>query len=301
MNDHIFNDHIFIAIPAFNEKFTHITVEDAFAKADNPHNVYIGIFNQKTNNLEFEDFSGYKNVRCVNVTYKNPLGLGLARVAAASLLEDEEYFLQLDAHTIFAKGWDTRLLGDLKELLQYCDKPLISQSLAWHREKDYFDNDQAYIKNFYGTKAYPLYREGDVKTHPDHSRESEEKILGKFLEHYLCYGGFLFGESKFLYDISYNPFILMDPEQEITALRASTRGYRFFSSDITPISTLGKGEHGGFTEEKYKDDIKYEFLRYDFDQTRKGWHGKRFYQGLNFGFYGAETKELYDEYFKKIL
>jgi hypothetical protein len=93
----------------------------------------------------------------------------------------------------------------------------------------------------------------------------------------------------------------MDPEQEITALRASTRGYRFFSSDITPISTLGKGEDGGFTEEKYKDDIRYEFLKYNFDQIRKSWHGKRFYQGLNFGFYGAETKELYDEYFKKIL
>ena len=37
------NENIFIAIPAFNEKFTHITVEDAFAKADNPENVYIGI------------------------------------------------------------------------------------------------------------------------------------------------------------------------------------------------------------------------------------------------------------------
>ena len=49
------NEDIFIAIPAFNEKFTHITVQDAFAKADNPENVYIGIFNQKSNNLEFED------------------------------------------------------------------------------------------------------------------------------------------------------------------------------------------------------------------------------------------------------
>jgi hypothetical protein len=49
------NDNIFIAIPALNENFTHITVEDAFVKADNPENVYIGIFNQKTNNSQFED------------------------------------------------------------------------------------------------------------------------------------------------------------------------------------------------------------------------------------------------------
>ena len=295
------NENIFIAIPAFNEKFTHITVEDAFAKADNPENVYIGIFNQKSNNLEFEDFSGYKNVRCVNVRYKNPLGLGLARLAAASLLEDEEYFLQIDAHTIFAKGWDTSYLDDLKLLLKHYDKPLLSQSLAWHREVDYFENDKSYIKNFAGLKSYPLHREGEVETHPDHSRESEEKILGKFLEHYLCYGGFLFGQSKFLYEISYNPFILMSPEQETTALRASTRGYRFFSSDRTVISTLGKGKDGGFTEEKYTDDIKYSFLRYSFDQTRKGGHGKIFYLGQKFGFWGAENKNLYDEYFKKIL
>lgn len=295
------NEDIFIAIPAFNEKFTHITVHDAFAKADKPENVYIGIFNQKSNNLEFEDFSGYKNVRCINVRYEKPLGNGLARLSAASLLENEEYFLQIDAHTIFAKGWDTTYLNDLKILLRHYDKPLISQSLAWHREADYFENDQAYIKNFKGIKAYPLHKEGDVKTHPDHSRESEEKILGKFLEHYLAYGCFLFGQSKFLYDISYNPFILLDPEQESTALRASTRGYRFFSSDITPISTLGKGEDGGFTEEKYGDDYKHGFIKYSFDQMMKGSYGKSFYAGKNFGFWGAETKELYDEYFKKII
>ena len=166
---------------------------------------------------------------------------------------------------------------------------------------DYFEKDKSYVKNFNGIKAYPLHKEGEVATHPDHSRESEEKILGKFLEHYLCYGGFLFGQSKFLYEISYNPFILMSPEQESTALRASTRGYRFFSSDVTPISTLGKGEDGGFTKEKYMNDYKHGFIRYSFDKIMKGWYGKSFYTGQNFGFWGAESKKIYDEYFKKVL
>jgi hypothetical protein len=284
------NDNIFIAIPALNENFTHITVEDAFVKADNPENVYIGIFNQKTNNSQFEDFSKYKNVRCINVRYEKPLGVGLARMSAATLLKNEEYFLQIDAHTIFAKGWDTIYLNNLKILLENYDKPLISQSLAWHREMDYFENDKSYIKNFKGRKAYPLYREGKVKTHPDYSRESEEKILGIFLEHHLCYGGGIFGQSKFLYEICYNPFLIGDPEQEYTALIALSRGYRFFSSDITPISTLSKNEDGGFTKEKYIDDIKYFPLTYF--EERMSDLGK-------LGFWNViENKKIYDKYYK---
>ena len=297
MDDHSV-DTIFVAIPALNERFTQVTIQDAYEKAKYPSKVFFGIFNQKTNESKFEDFSEYPNVRCANVSYEEPLGVGLARLACATLHNDEKYFLQIDAHTIFAKDWDSILVENIKELKKYCDKPLISQSISWHGEEAYFDPEKKYINNFMGEKAYPLSaREDGLSTHVDKSREDEEKIFGKYLEHYLCYGGGgLFGDSKFLHEISYNPFILFCPEQELTALRASTRGYRFFSSDKTIISTLGKHPENGFTKEKYSDDRLFAFNGVLEAKKIYGNFGYDYLYGKKFGFWGAENKEKYDEY-----
>ena len=293
-------DTIFVAIPALNEYFTDITIQDAYKKAKYPSNIFFGIFNQKTKGYKFEDFSKYPNVRCVNVSYEEPLGLGFARLACSMLHNNEKYFLQIDAHTIFVKDWDSILVESLKELKKYCDKPLISQSISWHGEEAYFDPEKKYINNFMGEKAYPLSaREDGLSTHVDESREDEEKIFGKYLEHYLCYGGGgLFGDSKFLHEISYNPFILFCPEQELTALRASTRGYRFFSSDKTIISTLGKHPENGFTKEKYSDDRLFAFNGVLEAKKIYGNFGYDYLYGKKFGFWGAENKEKYDEYVK---
>jgi len=288
------NKKIFIAVPAFNEHFTHVTIEDAFEKADKPENVYFGIFNQKTNSNNFEDFTSYKNVRCINANYKKPLGAGLARLIASTLHDDERYFLQIDAHTIFAKGWDSVLLNDLDLLLRHVEKPAISQSCAWHQVSVYSDPDKVYIKNFNGVQAYPFFPEkGKPITHEDRTRINEEKFLGKFLENHLSLGcSGLFCLSDFIYEISYNPFIKFTPEQEFTALRACTRNYRFFSSEKSMISTLGKNKTDGFTDLDYPDDRKFLFENEDMDKI--GMH--EYIYGKKFGFYGAPDYNSYQDY-----
>lgn len=300
MNDHN-SDTIFIAVPALNEYFLEETVADAYKKAKDPSKIYFGIFNQKTEGDEFENFSDYPNVKSVNISYKEPLGVGLARLGSSTLHDQQEYFLQIDAHTIFCKDWDAILVEDFKQLKKYCDKPLISQSVAWHGEEVYCDPEKQYINNFAGEKAYPLCaKEDGLNTNADTSREDEEKIFGKFLEHYLCFGcAGVFGDAKFLYDVSYNPFVPFNPEQELTALRASTRGYRFFSSEKTVMSTLSKNEELGFTKEKYLDDRVFAFNGYLESRKIYGNWGHDYLYGKKFGFWGAENKEQYDQYLEK--
>lgn len=288
------NKKIFIGIPALNEYYTHITVQDAFQKASNPNNVYIGILNQKTNSKPFEDFSQYKNVRCINVQYQDPLGAAMARLIASSLHNDEKYFLQIDAHTLFAKNWDSVLIKDLDLLLNYIEKPAISQSCAWHNVSVYHDQDNDYIKNFNGVDAYPLFpKSGKPITSEDRSRINEEKFLGKFLEHHLCLGcSGLFSLSDFIYDISYNPWIKFNPEQEFTALRACTRGYRFFSSEKSMFSTLRKNEIDGFNSSDHPDDRR--FLFEEIDKNKMDMSD--YLYGKKFGFYGAPDEESYQDY-----
>ena len=295
------NDTIFISVPALNEYFLETTVQDAYDKAKNPSKVYFGIFNQKTKGYKFEDFSSYPNVKSTNISYEEPLGVGLARLGASTLHDRQKYFLQIDAHTIFCKDWDAILVEDFKQLKKYCDKPLISQSVAWHGEEVYCDPKKQYINNFAGEKAYPLSSSVDgLSTSADTSRENEEKIFGKFLEHYLCFGcAGVFGDANFFYDVSYNPFLPFHPEQELMALRASTRGYRFFSSEKTVISTLGKHKDTGFTEEKYSDDRLFSFNGSLETKKIYGNWGVEYLYGKKFGFWGAENKDVYEEYVRK--
>ena len=63
-------DTIFIAIPALNEYFTDITIQDAYKKAKYPSNIFFGIFNQKTKGYKFEDFSKYPNNYIIKPNYK---------------------------------------------------------------------------------------------------------------------------------------------------------------------------------------------------------------------------------------
>jgi hypothetical protein len=202
--------------------------------------------------------------------------------------------MQIDAHTIFARGWDSVLVDDLDLLLNHVEKPAISQSCAWHQVSAYLDPDKEYIKNFNGVEAYPFFPEnGQPITHQDMTRTNEEKFLGKFLENHLSLGcSGLFSLSDFIYEISYNPFVKFTPEQEFTALRACTRGYRFFSSAISMVSTLGKNKTDGFNELNYPDDRKFLFSELDNDKVRMN----EYIYGKKFGFYGAPDYDSYQDY-----
>ena len=41
-------------------------------------------------------------------------------------MKDEDYFLQIDSHTIFEKNWDDYLLNYIKTIKRIIDKPIIS-------------------------------------------------------------------------------------------------------------------------------------------------------------------------------
>jgi hypothetical protein len=301
------NENIFVGIPAYNERYILHTVKDLYEKAEFPENVYVGIFNQKSPEFVFEDFSEYKNVKVINVSYDYPLGVGYARLSAAKLFGGEKYFLQIDAHTVFCSGWDTLLIGYHSTLSTVVDKPMISQCAA-PATSDMFENLDSYEdfrSNFIPAKSQPLRVMDDLDTQPDHSRENEKRILDIFLEHYACMGGYIFTSSNFLYEVSYPPNLIYQFDQELTALRSMTRGYRIFCTDFVPIASMGKNPTGGFTEEKYPKDLKFVLQTENF-KKEKSWktyqENNEFYDyflGIKFGFFGAPDKRSYDEFINR--
>jgi len=289
--------------------FTLRTIEDAIDKADNPENVFFGIFNQKTTDQEFEDFSQYSNVRLVNAHCDIPLGLGIARLNASLLHDSEEYFLQADAHNLFVKSWDTILVNDHRELVSLgVDKPIISQSVQWHSIDAYLSHD--YQDNLMSTKANPLYidKNGNTTEMRDITTIPEGRLISdKFIEHYGVMGPFMFASSSFIYEVSYDFRVNLIAEQESISMRSSTRGYRIFSNGKTVVSTLTKLKPAAdslmFDENSFGNDHhmnhidgrkeKYPVLN---RHTHKENSFYEYLRGNALGWFGSPTKELHQKY-----
>jgi len=298
------NENIFVGIPAYNEKYILHTLDDLYEKAEFPENIYVGVFNQKSPEFKFEDFSKYKNVKVINASYEYPLGVGYARLSAAKLFSGQKYFLQIDAHTVFCRNWDTLLIGYYSMLSTIVDKPMISQCPSPMPASIYQDHNT--YENFRSTytpvKSQPIALNSRLDTQPDYSRENEKRVLDIFLEHYAHMGGYIFTSSNFISEVSYPPNLVYVFDQELTAFRSVTRGYRIFSTDFVPVASMGKNPTDGFDEEKYPKDLRFVEISEQFEKE-KSWKKYQephefydYFLGIKFGFLGAPDKRSYDEF-----
>jgi hypothetical protein len=110
------------------------TIKDAINNADNPNDIFVGVaLNSRTENLsgEFlswaedliEEFSNNLNVSFRVFSGKENDGLANARINAASMYANQDYFLQIDAHTMLLDGWDTQLVDLHKKAVKETGTP----------------------------------------------------------------------------------------------------------------------------------------------------------------------------------
>jgi hypothetical protein len=93
------------------------TVRSAKDNASNQEDIHIGIAfigNKKFYDNILEDIGHYSNIVTSFNELKGNLGVGRGRSLATSLYDNQDYFLQVDAHTFFMQDWDTFLIEKLK-------------------------------------------------------------------------------------------------------------------------------------------------------------------------------------------
>jgi len=240
---------IFVGIPAYNEEDIALTLKTLFGKAHSPIDVHVGLaLHYPAKN--FPDVSMFPNV---NVTLiDEPVGLGTCptRALAAQHYNGEEYYLQIDGHTIFKKKWDVVLKANYKDIQKKVEKPIITGYVPdWHRDSttsqpltsdgsaDFEKYSAPYslvdknhptkwVKNIDAEKfKHFAYRCEGVNS-PAHLVVDFKKEY--YVEHHLTSGHFLFTSGNFLKEVPLDPLITYH-EENTTPLRAWTRGYRMFA------------------------------------------------------------------------
>lgn len=290
------NSDIFVSTCGFNERYIRETIENAYDMAADPDRVTFGIFDQKSSGVPIEKYKGLKRVKVVHASADEPVGVGQARLNASLLHAGEKYLCQIDSHNLFAKDWDAKCVDAYETLLAVADKPIIAQSTLWHHWNNATPEYKALWSEYPNCgKPLPLKMSPHGNTLVDVDRAHETKILGRFLEHHLFYANGFFTTSKFIYEVSHNPFVKYFCEQELSSLRAATRGYRMFSTDTALFSTMTKTIDGSFNDQDFPDDMQVvrerAFVNYETTLS--------YITGKEFGWYGAPDKQSYDRYIRE--
>jgi hypothetical protein len=93
-----------------------------YENARHPENIYVGLCIQNDERdedcfLQNPALKPYQNnIRTINLAHYEAKGPTWARYLCTTLMQKEDYFLQIDSHTLFDKDWDVKLAGMVQDI-----------------------------------------------------------------------------------------------------------------------------------------------------------------------------------------
>lgn len=228
---------IFISIASYRDPVLIRTINSALDNATRPDDLHFGVVIQDMKK-DIPDLSSYKNMSIITMHPRDAMGAGFARDKAISLIKDEDYFLQIDSHTIFEKGWDDLAIEELnkakaisnnsKVILSYYPPPFHIES-----NKDIFiiKNDKLQVP-YPTTQKLKLNKRGEWTAERFEFKDKERKqpeVSSTVL------GGFIFADINLVKEVPYDPDISFFGEEICFAMRAWTRGWDIYSPSKTIV------------------------------------------------------------------
>lgn len=109
---------IFVSVASYRDAQCSATIRDLFQQADKPARVFVGVCEQNAPASPAEacvPVSLPKNVRRISIPHLEAKGPTYARYLCSTLYRGETWFCQIDSHTRFVKGWDTKAIDNIKK------------------------------------------------------------------------------------------------------------------------------------------------------------------------------------------
>ena len=209
---------IFVSIAAYRDAETRNTINDLFAKATHKKRVFVGVLSQFDPRTDLDLLIGQRtNVREMVIDSREARGCTWARnLILTQLRKDEEFVLQIDAHSRFDQGWDVRLLEEYQAIGK--DNAVISAyPPAFLIDKPLDTKPKHIFMKFRDihTSGLPVFL-SDVSTPvilPDKPRITPAVSAG-------C----LFGPKAVFDKVPYDPYVYFFGEEQSYAIRLYTHG-----------------------------------------------------------------------------
>ena len=107
---------IFISVASFRDKLCPKTLASIFNNAEFPFNIFVGVYQQNSkDDIVCTDFPEYdtftSQIKVQRVPHTEARGPVKARYHCSLMSENQDFFMQIDSHTLFSKNWDTKLIN----------------------------------------------------------------------------------------------------------------------------------------------------------------------------------------------
>jgi hypothetical protein len=204
-----------------------------YENSANPSKLIVGLCIQNDEGdepcfLKNPALARYKNnIRTINLSHYEAKGPTWARYLCTTLMQNEDYFLQVDSHTLFDKDWDAKLIAmvaDIKANTSSKDvvlshyPPLYEDYGNPNRDKKTVDTICQSFFNERGMVSF-LGAEGvDMKKH-------------KYVQTPHIAAGMFFCEGKCIKEVPYDPHLpnLFVGEEILHSARVWTSGYDIYT------------------------------------------------------------------------
>lgn len=280
------NTKIFVNLASYRDPFLSHTIRSVLENAKYPDRVTFGVAWQRgeeeVNELPFDK----QQVRVLKIPALQSKGACWARSIAFELLEDEHFFWLLDSHLMVRKHWDESLLKQYHDL-NY-PKALLSCAVSqwdppfgfgkWHGKEN--SRAVSVANAFVGPLLLQMY---EVRP------ECETPELNSFLT--ACN---LFGHTKWVYDVPYDPDLLFLGEEISLAVRSFTHGYNHYATTVN----MAAHKHDRHYRRVYSDDHPEWFGKLDRRSNERVESMLTGKNNVDLGRYGLGTERTLEQYEK---
>jgi Glycosyltransferase (GlcNAc) len=229
---------IFISIASYRDPLLGFTLASAFDNAKYPSRLHFAVVDQDTMDAPYPIpvHIPSAQVRYLKIEASQSRGCCWARSVAMSLYRDEDYYLQVDSHTMFAKDWDEMLVQTMRVCLNHSALAVISSYPSGFT----FVDGVAVPSNDIQVVNAVVVSPGEVfaATHPCLIFKNKKITNVGAVHGYHISAGMLFAPGKFVQHIPYDPYLYFNEEEQNMALRLYTHGWDIYHVNGVPIYHL---------------------------------------------------------------
>ena len=227
---------IFVSVASYRDEKCLQTIRSLFDMARQPHRVFVGICEQNVMDnasetcVSWEDTTlrkFFKNIRRVIIPNTDARGPCYARYLCSLLYKGEDYFFQIDSHSLLVRDWDLKCIRMLNE----CPNPARSILSYYPIQDDQYTPDPEETLAIPVISSFIMNENGlfqwNAATYTD--------LGGQLHRSPYIAAGFLFAPGDFVVNVPYDPNLpyLFMGEEALLTIRAFTSGYDIYTPRLS--------------------------------------------------------------------
>jgi hypothetical protein len=228
---------IFISIASFRDKLCPTTLSSIFKNAEFPFNIFVGVYQQNAKDdidcTEFPEYNIYSNqIKIQRVPHTDAKGPVTARYYCSLMANNQDFFMQIDSHSLFSKNWDTKLIN-MNNLLE--KKNNNKRNILSHYPKCYLEYDKDVLNkdglSFVPRVTRAFFNERGMISYMGSEYIKVKQDITGLVETAFLTGGFLFARMSVIEYVPYDPDLdyLFIGEEILHSARCWTSGFNIYT------------------------------------------------------------------------